>query len=147
MRSFNERLDEESNSHLVSKPSSGDNHAMTDNSMSFGMDSQDAGTFQSYASDIKQDTGYVTGSQFSLQNMTSNTTAGGFQSHITPVAELFDDCAMSNVGSNMSCVSENNNMSIDCENLKCKNTTIPTLFGYEKWSLEPNNCSTPTVNL
>lgn len=140
MRSFNERLDEESNSQLVDKPPSQFNH-ISENSMSFCMDSQEAVTFQSYTSE-KQDTGYVTGSTFSLQNMTTDTTSG-FQSRITPVTELLDDCGFSNTASNMSFSCDN--LSIECES-KFKDND-PILWGSNKWSLVPNSCSTPALNL
>lgn len=140
MRSFIERLDEESNSQATNKTSFDDNH-MSETSMSFCMDSQEAVNFQSYSSE-KQDTGYVTGSMFSLQNMTSDATTSGFQSRITPVTELLDD--VSNFSSNMSCISEN--MSCDYENSKMK-VKDPMFWGPDKFALVPNSCSTPTVNL
>ena len=142
MRSFNERLDEESNSQATNKPSF-DYNNMSETSMSFCMDSQEAVTFQSYSSE-KQDTGYVTGSMFSLQNMTSDATTSGFHSRITPITDLLDDCGVSNFSSNMSCTSEN--MSSDSENPKLK-VNESVFWGSDKFSLVPNSCSTPAFNL
>lgn len=142
MCSFNERLDEESNSQATNKPSFDYNH-MSETSMSFCIDSQEAVTSQFDASE-KQDTGYVTGSMFSLQSMTSDATTSGFQSRVTPVAEFSDDCGYSNFASNMSC--SNENMSCDSENSKMK-VTEPSFWGSDKFLLVPNSCSTPSFNL
>lgn len=142
MCSFNERLDEESNSQATNKPSFDYNH-MSETSMSFCIDSQEAVTSQSDTSE-KQDTGYVTGSMFSLQSMTSDATTSGFQSRVTPVAEFSDDCGFSNFVSNMSC--SNENMSCDSENSKMK-VTEPSFWGSDKFLLVPNSCSTPAFNL
>lgn len=145
MRSFNERLDEESNSQLTNQATSSQ-YMHTDTSMSFCMDSQDTCTFPFDASE-KQDTGYVTGSMLSLQNVTSSDTTSGFHSRVTPVTELLDDCGISNVALNMSCV--NSNLSIDAETIpfsKYKEVDS-VLYGSSGWSLVPNSCSTPAFNL
>ncbi|XP_042894665.1 protein aurora borealis isoform X1 [Parasteatoda tepidariorum] len=95
MKSF----DEQNNSEIYYSPQNCP--AAPETAMSFLTESQEVNSFPASTSE-KQDTGYVTGSISSSQNMNFSEVNNALVSRITPVTELMEDCELSSSACDMS---------------------------------------------